>query len=45
MEDNRDITFDKLVELAKKNKKIIFLCNDMDIFLLEISKKDILNEL
>ena len=32
MMDNRDILFDELIKLAKKNNKYIFLCNDMDVF-------------
>ncbi len=39
MEDNRDLLFDELIKLAKKDKKYIFLCNDMDVFSLISFKK------
>ena len=43
MDDLRDIIFDNLVFKAKKNKKIIFLCNDMDVFSLIDFKKNFPN--
>ena len=43
MDDLRDIIFDTLVFKAKKNKKIIFLCNDMDVFSLIDFKKNFPN--
>ena len=43
MDDLRDIIFDNLVYKAKKNKKIIFLCNDMDVFSLIDFKKNFPN--
>lgn len=39
MIDNRDILFDQLVEIANKNEKFIFLCNDIDVFSLNNFKK------
>ena len=43
LDDLRDIIFDNLVYKAKKNKKIIFLCNDMDVFSLIDFKKNFPN--
>ena len=39
MNDLRDSVFDEVIKQAKKNKKIIFLCNDMDVFSLINFKK------
>ncbi len=40
MDDLRDVVFDKLVDIAKEDKNIIFLCNDMDVFSLIEFKKN-----
>ncbi len=40
MFDLRDAAFDEIVSIAKKNKKVIFLCNDMDVFSLIEFKKN-----
>ena len=45
MHDNRDLLFDELIKTAAKNKKYVFLCNDMDVFSLVNFKKNILREL
>ena len=39
MDDNRDLLFDELIKTAIKNKKYVFLCNDMDVFSLINFKK------
>ena len=39
MHDNRDLLFDELIKTAAKNKKYVFLCNDMDVFSLVNFKK------
>ena len=39
MHDNRDLLFDELIKTAAKNKKYVFLCNDMDVFSLINFKK------
>ena len=41
MHDNRDLLFDELIKTAAKNKKYVFLCNDMDVFSLVNFKKNI----
>lgn len=40
MNDNRDILFDALINLALKDNRYIFLCNDMDVFSLINFKKN-----
>lgn len=39
MDDNRDLLFNELIKTATKNKKYVFLCNDMDVFSLINFKK------